>query len=166
MVLAAVAGVVTLSSACSGWRKQGERYYARGPHEATFTFVHPGAGWSPLKISGLQVAWINPKLQGLIELHGQCEEQGDSSLYQYTDHLRIDWTDWVVQEQSEHQLLGRAALRTVAVAKLDGVPRQQELWVVKRAGCLFDLRYGAQPSKFAAGQPHFAAVVKSFTFVQ
>ena len=161
--------VLALCAGCAGWR--GDTYYAhrvpleRAREEATYRFGLPGAGWTEVrKVKGVQVAWMNRELGGLIELRAQCDDQGDSSLDQYTDHLRIDWTAWEVLEQEETRLVDRAALRTVVRAELDGVPRHNEFWVLKKNGCLFDLRYSADPDHFAAGQPAFARVVEGFTF--
>ena len=154
---------------CAGWRDNGDTYYAgRSDGEAaTYHFGLPGGDWRPVReLDDIQVAWVNPKLDGvgIIELHAQCEEQGDSSLAQYTDHLRIDWDDWTIVEQEEAELIGRAALRTVVDASLDGISRRNELWVVKKNGCLFDLRYSAGVADFQAGEAAFDSVVQGFRF--
>ncbi len=117
-------------------------------------------------VDDIQVAWVNTALEGvgIIEVYAQCDDQGDSSLQQYTDHLRIDWDGWTVLEQSETELVGRAAMRTVVDASLDGIPRRNELWVVKKDGCLFDLRYSAGAENFASGQAAFSRVVKGLRF--
>lgn len=163
--------VITLASGCAGWRDFGDTYYAhRSPRalaakEATFSFGMPGADWTPIDdVDDVQVAWFNPALAGIIELRAQCDEQGDSSLEQYTDHLRIDFEDWAIVEQGKATLAGRAARRTVVDASLDGISRRNELWVVKKNGCLFDLRYHAAPENFAAGQRDFSAVVQGFRY--
>lgn len=153
---------------CAGWSEKSDIYRARRGHgEASYQFGRPPQGWTPVRaVEGVQVAWVNESLSGtgIIELHAQCDEQGDSSLAQYTDHLRLDWDDWSIVEQSESELVGRAALQTVVDASLDGIPRRHELWVVKKNGCLFDLRYSAGLPDFSRGQPHFKAVVRGFSF--
>ncbi len=153
---------------CAGWR--GDTYYAhrsppkRARKEATFSFGSPGAGWNAVRnLKDVQVAWVHPDL-GVIELHAQCDDQGDSSLHQYTDHLRIDWTEWRVDSQEEAKLLDRAALHTLVTAELDGVARRNEMWIVKKNGCLFDLRYSANPARFEQGRRSFADVVAGFRF--
>lgn len=153
------------ATGCHGWRGS-NHYEARGNKEATYAFGEPGSGWRPLRkdVPDVQVAWLNPELVGMIELHGQCEDQGDSSLEQYTDHLRIDWTEWNVIEQEQTRLAGRDALRTVVTAELDGVPRKMEMWVVKKNGCLFDLRYSTDPETFTRGLDDFRKVVQNFRF--
>jgi len=152
---------------CAGWRDQGDTYYGGRDEAATYHFALPSGPWRPVReVEDVQVAWVNPAIDGvgIIELRGQCEEQGDSSLAQYTDHLRIDWDDWTVIEQEESTLIGRAALHTVVDASLDGIARRSEFWVVKKNGCLFDLRYSAGVSDFEAGRAEFAAVVRGFRF--
>ena len=159
---------VTLAG-CAGWRDHGDTYYARrsGDPEATYHFGMPPESWRPVRdMDDIQVAWVNTGLDGvgIIELYGQCGEQVDSSLEQYTDHLRIDWDAWTVVEQEDVELVGRAALRTVVDASLDGIARRNEFWVVKKNGCLFDLRYSAGPKDFQSGQSDFSAVVRGFRF--
>jgi hypothetical protein len=163
---------LVLMSACRGWRGQGDTYYRphvprdRARAQTTYAFGQPGGEWRPLrtKLPEVQVAWIHPGYAGVIEIHAACDEQGDSSLEQYTDHLRIDWTDWQVESQAREQIIDREALRTIVVASLDGVPRKNELVVVKKNGCLFDLRYSADPTRFDRGRQDFARVVGGFRF--
>jgi len=153
---------------CAGWRDFGDTYYAhRGPDEPTYSFGAPGGDWRPVRdLDDIQVAWVNTSLEGvgIIEVYAQCNDHGDSSLEQYTDHLRIDWDGWTVLEQSKTELIGRAALRTVVDASLDGIPRRNELWVVKKDGCLFDLRFSAGAGDFASGQSAFSTVVQGLRF--
>lgn len=161
---------IGLLGGCAGWRDQGDTYYApatgkRSKQEATYRFGTPSGDWRPLrKMDDVQVAWIDPGIVGVIELHAQCDEQGDSSLAQYTDHLRIDWSEWKVVSQEEAKLIGRTALHTTVDADLDGIKRRHELWVVKKNGCLFDLRYSADPARFDQGKAEFARVVSGFAF--
>lgn len=158
-----------LPAGCAGWR--GDTYVAhRAPpklarKETTYRFGDPGPGWQPVRnLKDVQVAWIRPEIGGAIHIHAQCDDQGDSSLDQYTDHLRIDWTRWDVESQEQTRLLDRAALHTIVSAELDGVPRRNELWVVKKNGCLFDLMYSADPPRFEEGRAAFADVVRGLRF--
>ncbi len=160
---------LALPAGCAGWR--GDVYLAhRTPaklarKETTYRFGNPGPGWQPVRnLKDVQVAWTHRELGAVIEIHAQCDGQGDSSLDQYTDHLRIDWTSWEVESQEQTRLVDRAALRTVVTAELDGVVRRNELWVVKKNGCLFDLHYSASPAGFAGGRADFARVVEGFRF--
>lgn len=159
-----------LVSGCGGWRGNGNTYYQRwerGPvkHEATYRFGLPGDGWAPLKQKGTQVAWFNAGLDAVILLDSQCESHGDSTLEQFTDHLRIDFRHWEVKSQEPGTLAGRDAVHSVVVASIDGGPQTQlELWVTKKNGCLFDLEYIASPGNFERGRADFARVVAGFEF--
>jgi hypothetical protein len=160
---------LAVSAGCAGWR--GDTYYAhRFPaklarKETSFRFGDPGPEWQAVRnLKDVQVAWTRREIGGAIEIHAQCDDQGDSSLDQYTDHLRIDWTSWEVESQEQARLLDRAALHTVVTAEIDGVPRRNELWVVKKNGCLFDLRYSASPARFEEGRAAFADVVEGLRF--
>ncbi len=160
---------VLILAGCRGW--QGDQFLrhrspaSRAARETSYAFGTPGEPWRAVRnAEHVQVAWLHPELGAMIELHAQCDEQGDSSLEQYTDHLRIDWTDWTIVSQQAERLVGRAALRTVVDAQLDGVPRRNEFLVVKRSGCLFDLRYSARPDSFDAGRAAFVRVVEGFRF--
>lgn len=157
------------AAGCRGW--QGDTYLKhlapakRARKEASYRVGLPGDAWRPVRnVEDVQVAWIEPGEGGVIDVHAQCDDQGDSSLEQYTDHLRMDMTDWHVIEQKSERLVGRASLRTVVDAQLDGMPMRHEFVVVKKNGCLFDLRYSAPPRSFAAGQPDFHRVVDGFRF--
>jgi len=44
---------------------------------------------------------------------------------------------------------GREAMRSILRAKLDGVPLQYDILVMKKDGCLYDLVYVAPPDRFA-----------------
>jgi hypothetical protein len=149
--------------ACRGW--QGDQYLrhrtpaSRAARETSYGFGRPGAGWREVREKGIQVAWVSDQHGAVITLHVQCAEQGDSSLEQYTDHMRIDWTAWEVVSQQAMTMLGRDALRTVVDAKLDGVGYRNEFIVVKKSGCLFDMMYSAPPDRFTAGHAAFESVV-------
>lgn len=162
-----VALLTTLAAGCGGWVGHGDTYYARraDPHDATYGFGQPGAGWRPLEQKGVQVAWFDASNDAVIVLDSQCEQHGDSTLEQFTDHLRIDFREWEIVSQERITLVQRDAVHTVVVASIDGVIKtQMELYVVKKNGCLFDLEYIAPPRNFEQGRAAFAQVVGGFSF--
>jgi hypothetical protein len=161
--------LAVLCAGCRGW--QGNTYYAhrlpkkRADKEATYRFGSPGDDWRALrKVDDVQVAWVHDEYRAVIELHAQCDDQGDSSLDEYTDHLRIDWTHWDIELEEPGTFAGRASLRTVVTARLDGVPMKLELLVFKKDGCLFDLRYATSPKSYDAGRAAFVRVTDGFKF--
>lgn len=168
-VLSGVLLITALVASCGGWRGHGDTYYQRHKggvhHDATYRFGLPGDGWRPLDQKGVQVAWYNDALDAAILLDSQCEAHGDSTLEQFTDHLRIDFREWQIVSQEPTQLAQRDAIHTVVLASIDGVVKtQMELYVTKKNGCLFDLEYMAPPRSFERGRPAFAQVVAGFAF--
>lgn len=168
-VLLGVALVTVSPAGCSGWVGYGNTYYRHRErpvaHEATYSFASPGSAWRPLSQKGTQVAWYNDGLGAAILLDSQCEMHGDSSLEQFTDHLRIDFREWEVLSQERVTLAQRDAVHTVVLASIDGVVKtQMEIYVVKKDGCLFDLEYIAPPRSFESGRGDFAKVVAGFTY--
>jgi hypothetical protein len=150
-------------SGCAGWR--GDTYFARNATEATYAIAQPGAPWTPApRLEGVQVAWAHPDIGAVVEVHGECEVHGDAPLPEYLDHLRIGWTEWVVVSQEERTVLGRAALHAVVTARLDGVPRSLEFLVLKKNGCVLDVRLSAPPQHFDTGRAAFDRVTAGLQF--
>ncbi|MCA9689441.1 MAG: hypothetical protein R3A51_00875 [Nannocystaceae bacterium] len=167
----AAAALLCLTPACSGgWVGHGDTYYARPgkkavPGEATFRFGLPGGSWEPIKEKGVQVAWASRDFPAVINVSGQCERHGDSSLEQFTDHLRIDFREWKILSQTTEPLAGRDAVRTVVEGELDGVTATTlEFVVLKKDGCLFDFQLIAAPGHHASAKPDFDRVVAAFKY--
>ena len=57
---------------------------------------------------------------------------------------------------------GREAMHSTVVAKLDGVPKKFDVWVLKKDGCVYDLAYISAPQHYDAGAPAFARFVQGF----
>jgi hypothetical protein len=69
------------------------------------------------------------------------------------------------REELSQQLLpldGREALRSRHTAKLDGVPVELELVVLKKDGCVFDFTYVAPPGQAEARMADFDALLAGF----
>ncbi len=156
---------------CRGGWNEGQLYVKRwkpawrGQYkEATYRVGMPGPDWRPHAEKNSQVAWRHRDRPAIIQVRSQCQEHGDSSLEQFTDHLRIDFSEWKVSQQRFITVVDREALRTTVDAKLDGAPVKMELVVLKKSGCLFDLSYIALPSVYASELAAFEQVVEGFTF--
>jgi len=67
------------------------------------------------------------------------------------------------KRQSERVLIdGREGLRSLYVAKLDGVARELDLFVLKKDGCIFDLSYIAPLGKGEVWRGEFNRMVSEF----
>ncbi len=99
----------------------------------------------------------------LIQVNSSCDRTLDAPLTVLTNHLLVMFTEREFQEQVLEQLDGREALRTRMTAKLDGVPRQLELIVMKKNGCVFDLALITGPDPmFTARRETFMAFSHEF----
>jgi hypothetical protein len=54
-------------------------------------------------------------------------------------------------------------MHTVVVAKLDGVPKKFDVWVLKKDGCVYDLYYIAPPDRYESGVGDFEGFVHGFS---
>ena len=57
---------------------------------------------------------------------------------------------------------GREALHTVMSAKLDGVPKMFDAYVLKKDGCVYDFVNFSEPATFPANRPAFERFVAGF----
>lgn len=147
----------------------------------TYRVGLPGVGWDRISDSSLQVAWHHSTDSAVIQARGECEEHGDSSLEDFTDHQRIDYSSWEIVEEPTGEtdaegrprtrpkqyyttIAEREALRTTVRANLDGGEVMIEYVVLKKDGCLFDLTYIAVPTAFDSHTPAFEQVIDGFAY--
>lgn len=121
----------------------------------------PGKGWERISFSENDLAWAGPA-GGMISVNAECEDHGDPSLKVLTDHLLIGFEDRQVLAREPLRLAGRGALRTRLRARLDGVPTELELTVLKKDGCVYDLIYLSSPQRFDGELDVYRRLVGSF----
>ncbi len=164
-------GLVFAASGCRTW-SGGQVYtpkwkpaWKKAELEAKYRVGLPGEGWRVHREEGSQVAWYSDDHKAIVQVRSQCQEHGDSDLQSFTDHLRIDTTEWKVIEERFVRLEDRDALRSTVRAELDGGgPVSMELIVLKKDGCLFDLSLISLPSGYEGALPAFERVVAGFEF--
>jgi hypothetical protein len=155
------ATALLLSVGCAGPAFDGRTYRGEG-----YAFRVPPApsGWHRLEVEQGGLAFRDPPNDGLVAVTGRCGDNADDvPLASLTQHLFIQFTDRDVLTQEVVPFDGREAMHTVLLAKLDGVPKKFDVWVMKKDGCIFDLYYIARPDRFDAGAPAFVAFVKGFS---
>lgn len=119
-------------------------------------------GWREIDAEG-DVAFFHRERASVISVNSRCDRHDDDvPLQSLTQHLLIGFTQREVASQDVIPFDGREALRTVVSARLDGVPRQMVLYVMKKNGCVYDLLYAAPPDRFAEGADEFDAFVRGF----
>ena len=97
-------------------------------------------------------------------MNGRCGVDGeDVPLAALTQHLFLRFTEREIVEQAVVPFDRREAMRTVVIAKLDGVPMKFDVWVLKKDGCVYDLDYmaAARPLRRAAPRSSSASSAAS-----
>jgi hypothetical protein len=118
-------------------------------------------GWKAADFSGNDLAWTSPHGH-VIAVNATCEDHGDPPLKVLTDHLLMGFEDRVVASREELMLDGRGALRSRITARLDGVPVDLELTVMKKDGCIYDFTYTSPQGRFDERVDDYHRLVGSF----
>jgi hypothetical protein len=122
------------------------------------------AGWRRLTVDGADLAFRDDERSGSVLFDVRCGRDDDAPLSVLTDHLIMGTTEREFDAQDTIPFDRREALHTLLRAKLDGVPMNYDIYVMKRDGCVYDLVYVAPPARFAAGAAdfeHFATGLES-----
>jgi hypothetical protein len=150
-------------AACGGTSFDGTVY--RGE---TIAFRVPAAppGWQRLEVSDAAIAYRDEANGATIAVNGRCQGGDDDvPLAALTQHLFLLFTAREIVVQEVVPLDGREAMHTALSAKLDGVPKKFDVWVLKKDGCVYDLLFIADPARFEAGVPAFQRMVRGFETV-
>ncbi len=154
--------VLPLFAACGGGGQlRGDVY---DDSEARFRIGLPGDGWERLDVEGQNdLAWSHSGLASVIQVNSSCDPALDIPLRALTAHLLIGFTEREIASEELVALDSREALRTQLVARLDGVPREMVLTVLKKDGCVYDFALVAPPgSRFARALSSYESVLSSF----
>src|SRR5256885_7808504 len=121
--------------------------------------VHLGPlapNWRRIDVEGADLAFRDDAREASTLFDVRCGRRDDDApLSVLTEHLIMGTTERQFDSQETIPFDGREALRSVLRAKLDGVPMQYEIYVVKKDGCIFDIVYVASPDRFEQGAPDF-----------
>ncbi|WP_433933372.1 hypothetical protein AB3662_03635 [Sorangium cellulosum] len=145
---------------CGGPSFDGTIY--RGP-DVAFRVPPAPASWRQISVSDAAVAYRDDANGATIALNGRCKNEEDVPLVSLTNHLFLHFTEREVLKQELVPFDGREALHTVISAKLDGVPKVFDVWVLKKNGCVYDMLLIADPARYAASEPAFTRMVRGFS---
>lgn len=130
-----------------------------------FRVAPPPEGWQRIEISHAALAFRDAD-GGTIAVDTRCREDGgDVPLASLTQHLFLGFTDREITEQTVVPFDGREAMHTLLSAKLDGVPKKFDVWVMKKDECVHDLYYIGAPAHFERGAAAFERFVQGFATV-
>jgi len=96
-------------------------------------------------------------------VNGRCGQDGDDvPLLALTQHLFMSFTEREIVEQTVVPMDGREAMHTVMRAKLDGVPKVFNAYVLKKDGCVYDLVGIWAAGKFEGQRAAFEGFASGF----
>ena len=147
-------------TACAGARLDGN-VYRDGP--VRFRVGDVPAAWRRIDAEGARLAFRDDASGATVLVNARCGADAvDAPLAALTAHLFLMFTERTLGEQVLVPMDGREALHTVATAKLDGVPRGFDAYVLKKDGCVYDLVRIGPAAEPAAARAPFRAFVAGF----
>jgi hypothetical protein len=127
-----------------------------------YAIGEPGQGWEPIRVEQANGAWHSDALGSSLLVNSHCEGVADAPLEGLTSDLMMGMTDRNIESQKTIPFSKREAMETVATAKLDGVPRKLEMFVMKKDGCVYDIVLDSDPAHFDAAQAGYNRVRDGF----
>jgi len=157
-----VSALASLIAGCGASAFDGSVYHGEG---FAFRVAPAPAGWTRIEVSHAALAYRDEG-GGTIAVDTRCHENGgDVPLASLTQHLFLGFTEREILEQTVVPFDGREAMHTKLSAKLDGVPKKFDVWVLKKDDCVHDLYYLAAPAHFDRGVVAFERFVQGFATV-
>lgn len=114
------------------------------------------SSWRRIDVESADLAFRDDSRQGSALFNVRCgQHDDDAPLSSLTEHLIMGTTERTFETEEVVPFDRREAMHSVMRAKLDGVPMQYDIYVMKKDGCLYDLVYVAPPNHFAEGAADF-----------
>jgi hypothetical protein len=118
--------------------------------------------WRALEVESNDLAYVSNDSPHSLAVNSTCTPTGDASLQVLTQHLLLGFTDRELVSEEPRMMDGRASLRSRYKAKLDGVPVEMMLVVLKKDGCVYDFTYLSPPGRFDEKRESFERVLAEF----
>lgn len=157
-----VATIAVLLAACSGSSDVSVRGSTVNASNLSYSFGPTAPTWRSINIEGNDVAWFDDTTNATVHVSHTCERTQDTPLTALVGHLLLGFTqrEFVLEETIPFD--GREARHAVVNARLDGVPRTLDLYVMKKDGCVYDLGLAVAPDRYEAARPSFDAFARGF----
>lgn len=135
----------------------------KGP-DTTYEIGPVGPGWQRVSVNDQNdAAWHNASKEAVMHVDSECDPSLDIPLTALRAHLMIGFTEREVLSEETVPMDGREALRTHFTAKLDGVPREILMQILKKDYCVYDFALVAPPGPpFQEALGDFDAFVDGF----
>jgi hypothetical protein len=119
--------------------------------------------WRPLSVTNARLAFRDESGESTVLVNARCGKDGDDvPLLALTRHLFINFTERETIDQKSIPMDGREAMHTILRAKLDGVPKMFDVYVLKKDGCVYDFVSISAPQHFEANRAPFENFVSGF----
>ena len=146
-------GLFAMACATTG-TLQGNRY--RG-EQTSYRIGAVGSDWTLVTVDKQNdLAWHSVSKSAVMHVDSDCDPALDIPLTALRGHLMIGFTEREVVEEETVPMDGREALRTHLRAKLDGVPRDILLQILKKDDCVYDFGLVTPPG------PSFEEALRDF----
>ena len=123
-------------------------------------------GWRRIEVTETALAFRDDEHNATIATSARCGVDGeDVPLAALTRHLFLQFREQETEVSEVVPFDGREALHTVLRAKLDGVPKKFDVWVLKKDACVYDAYFIAEPGRFDGGVQGFRRFVEGFATV-
>jgi hypothetical protein len=147
-------------SACSGPALRGDVYRDEG---LAFRLGGMPPTWKRLEVKNVRLAFRDDPAESTVLVNARCgNDSDDVPLLALTQHLFILFTERETIEQQVVPMDGREAMHTVMRAKLDGVAKMFDAFVLKKDGCVYDFVVISSPAKFDSSRQAFENFVSGF----
>jgi hypothetical protein len=133
--------------------------------QTTYRIGDVSSEWTPVTVDDHNdLAWHSDAKEAVMHVDTNCDPALDIPLKALRSHLLIGFTDRDVIDEEVVPMDGREALRTHLIAKLDGVPREIVLQILKKNDCVYDFGLITPPGEaFESALSDFDQMVSGFT---
>jgi hypothetical protein len=151
---------IALLAGCSGPALRGDVYRDK---DLAFRLGEIPSSWARLEVKNVRLAFRDENAEATVLVNARCGNDGDDvPLLALTQHLFMLFTERETLEQKIVPMDGREAMHTILRAKLDGVPKMFDAFVLKKDGCVYDFVAISSPPRFDANRQTFESFVHGF----
>lgn len=118
--------------------------------------------WDRVKLPQNDLAWYTPDTGHALSVNASCDQREDASLEVLTRHLLSGFTERQEVAHAAVVVDEREALRSHYQAKMDGVPVELMLVVLKKDRCVYDFTYVAPLGRYADRVGDLDTLVQGF----
>jgi hypothetical protein len=147
-----------LASGCSHGELRGTVFTKSG---VRYRIGELPPGWRHVALQENDIAFTS-NAGHWIAINSTCEAYEDAPLSVLTLHLLMGFTDRNLIRQDTAMLDGRESLRSHYTAKLDGVPVDLLLVVMKKNACIYDFTYLSPVGRSDEKLADFEQVLQGF----